>query len=83
MEKHDEYASILKRAIEENDLQSDIMFARQLEKFWYDLNENEQSNLLRLLNYTYWSGVCRGERNANLKMHFISFLKEDSNAQMS
>lgn len=71
MKKYDEYVSILKRAIEENNLQSDVMFARQSEKFWYDLNENEQSNLLRLLNYTYWSGVYRGERNAKLKMYFI------------
>lgn len=80
MKKHDEYISILKRAIEENDLQSDVMFARQSEKFWYDLNENEQSILLRLLNYTYWSGVSRGERDADLKRYLLSFLKEDSYA---
>ena len=71
MEKHDEFISILKRAIEENDLQSDVMFARQSEKFWYTLDEDEQSNLLRLLNYTYWSGVSRGERDAKIKMFFI------------
>lgn len=71
MEKHDEYVYILKRAIEENNLQSDAMFARRLEKFWYNLDENEQTDLLRLLNYTYWSGTYRGERDANIKMLFI------------
>lgn len=71
MRKHDEYVNLLKRVIEENDLQSDVMFSRQLEKFWYTLDEDEQSNLLKLLNYTYWSGVCRGERDANIKMLFI------------
>lgn len=83
MEKHNEYVSILKRAIEENDLQSDVMFARRLEKFWYNLDENEQSDLLKLLNYTYWSGVSRGERDAALKEYFMSLLKEESYAQMS